>query len=65
MLERVPLLDKELADYGPTIGAEAVEPGIGHLLVDAHRAVALHVAVSAHGGGPGTGAAAAVAGLAR
>ena len=50
MLERVPLLDKELADYGPTIGAEAVER-----IREAARPLrgmrVLHVNATAYGGG--------------
>ncbi|CAM5307556.1 hypothetical protein STENM327S_06075 [Streptomyces tendae] len=35
--------------------AQGVQEGVRHLLPDAHRAVALHVAVAAHGAGAGSG----------
>lgn len=50
MLERVPLLDKELTDYAPIIGAEAVER-----IREAARAIegarVLHVNATPYGGG--------------
>ena len=50
MLERVPLLDKELTDYAPIIGAEAVER-IREAARPIEGARVLHVNATPYGGG--------------
>ena len=50
MLERVPLLDKHLADYEDAVGAETLDR-IRELAAPLHGARVLHVNATAYGGG--------------
>lgn len=50
MLERVPLLEKDLADYTDVVGAEAVEQ-IRELAAPLQGARVLHINATAYGGG--------------
>ncbi len=50
MLERVPLLEKDLADYSDVVGVETVER-IGELAAPLQGARVLHINATAYGGG--------------